>query len=155
MDFQALRSEMASLQSKLVEVQIATSERRKGAHAAGDASTPAAIPARSSVAPSELEHVLSAALAEAQHLEQQSRALLASSRGEQLATQRALLLQIRRMQALEMMRMADLQVKIQTGTMSRSERLIYDILTSGMVSEEVPELMLLQELHRLEKLLLT
>jgi len=49
------------------------------------------------------------ATSEAQHLEHQTRLLLTSSRSEQVAAQRALLIQIRRMQALEAMRMADMQ----------------------------------------------
>lgn len=44
-------------------------------------------------------------------LEQQTRGLLASARIEQQAGQRALLLQIRRMQALEAMRLADVQAR--------------------------------------------
>lgn len=54
------------------------------------------------------------ALTEAQYLEQQARALLASARNDQVAAQRALLLQVRRMQALEAMRLTDLQVGLES-----------------------------------------
>jgi hypothetical protein len=47
---------------------------------------------------------------EAQYLEQQSRVLLDTARREQSASQRALLHQIRRMHALEAMRLSDMQV---------------------------------------------
>ena len=86
--------EVGSLRIKLVDAQMPTERRPRGT--------------------SDEERVVSdtkGALVEAQHLEQQSRRLLSSARGEQMATQRALLLQIRRMQALEAMRLADIQVR--------------------------------------------
>ncbi|GAX81379.1 hypothetical protein CEUSTIGMA_g8810.t1 [Chlamydomonas eustigma] len=58
---------------------------------------------------------------EAQYLEQQSRVLLETARREQLASQRALLHQMRRMQALEAMRLSDLQELIQLERRTLSE----------------------------------
>ena len=110
---------MTSLQLRLVQAKTEAAERQLRAAGLRPQPPPtqtslAASAARAGssldAALSEIKSCLLESTAEAQYLEQQARALLAGARGEQLAAQRALLLQVRRAQALEAMRLRDMQV---------------------------------------------
>ena len=99
---QILRSEVASLQLRLVEARLNSTERQMKSPALTATGTLES-------ALSDIKSTLYRATSEAQYLEQQARVLLSSARAEQVAAQRALLLQVRRMQALEAMRLSDMQ----------------------------------------------
>lgn len=111
---------MTSLQLRLVQAKTEAAERQlraAGLRPQQQSGQAPSIPASASsgvlldAALSEIKSCLLESTAEAQYLEQQARALLAGARGEQLAAQRALLLQVRRAQALEAMRLRDMQVR--------------------------------------------
>ncbi len=117
---QVLRSEVTQIQLQLVESRVDNADLLHKLARAGGKAAPLLVkdtqPSRDSdgrdPALSEMEQAnasLKEAAIEAQYLEHQARGLLAAARQESQARQRALLHQMRRMAALEAMRLADLQ----------------------------------------------
>ncbi len=114
---QGLRAELSELQVQLIEAKLRRLDEAlyAGKVAAQEQRHLQALhPTEAGwhVASAELDELrgqVQGSLAESHYLEHQARALLSSARNEQVATQKALLLQVRRMQALETMRLADMR----------------------------------------------